>query len=816
MAKARRGRSSLRGRGSVGIEWVGGRFQMPYTREDPPQRPELGLWLELPSGLVVGHSVLAETERDDALASALEAALDRPTPGASGSPARLRVADAGLAGEVRGQFGDRFAIDVAPTPELDELYEDFLASAPRSEDGVSYLEGGRVSAEVVARMFQAASGLYRCAPWRVASDSEVLRADCPALGVEGACVSIIGALGESLGIIIFPSLLAYERFGTVAQQAPRGGGRPDLGGPILSLDFRRAREVPAGLRREAASRGWATASPDAFPLVTHRDRDGTPRPMTERDLRIATECAFAVASFFARHPEAFGGKLREPVSESITTGDDGATVRLTAPYDAYDEFEPIAGSPKLGGTSSPSQHGKVGRNDPCPCGSGKKYKKCCLREAEGARQQDRQRANVHELDERVVLQLHEFAFDRYGSGFVAAIDRFKKAAGGDDPMLVQLRGPCSVYEACIDGERPVDAFLADHAAILSPEERAWLAAQTRASLGVWEVTSCEPGVSVTVQDRFSGERRNVREVRASRNLLAGDAVLARVVDYEGASYFCGMFPRMLAPDAAAAAMASFRKSAGARAPKPGEPRDDKRALALVRAWARAVRERAEAAAAPKKLVNTDGEALLLTTDHFEFDRGSRAEVRDRLLRVEGVQHEADEDGGDRFTIFKKGNAVHAHWENTVLAHVVLEESRLRLETNSVERADRLRARLESGCSGLLRHRARAHGDPLSSARPSPELAGPAPVVPPEAIAAVREFKARHYAAWIDTAIPALHGKTPREAVRTKRGRELVDVLLRTMENAEQRSRDGAPFDFAPLRRSLGLDAADAPGAERSR
>jgi uncharacterized protein len=25
----------------------------------------------------------------------------------------------------------------------------------------------------------------------------------------------------------------------------------------------------------------------------------------------------------------------------------------------------------------PAVHGKVGRNDPCPCGSGKKYKKCC-------------------------------------------------------------------------------------------------------------------------------------------------------------------------------------------------------------------------------------------------------------------------------------------------------------------------------------------------------------------------------------------------------------------------------------------------------
>ncbi|HIZ71748.1 MAG TPA: SEC-C domain-containing protein [Candidatus Atopostipes pullistercoris] len=22
---------------------------------------------------------------------------------------------------------------------------------------------------------------------------------------------------------------------------------------------------------------------------------------------------------------------------------------------------------------------KIGRNDPCPCGSGKKYKKCCMK-----------------------------------------------------------------------------------------------------------------------------------------------------------------------------------------------------------------------------------------------------------------------------------------------------------------------------------------------------------------------------------------------------------------------------------------------------
>jgi len=28
--------------------------------------------------------------------------------------------------------------------------------------------------------------------------------------------------------------------------------------------------------------------------------------------------------------------------------------------------------------SDAQSNSKVGRNDPCPCGSGKKYKKCCL------------------------------------------------------------------------------------------------------------------------------------------------------------------------------------------------------------------------------------------------------------------------------------------------------------------------------------------------------------------------------------------------------------------------------------------------------
>lgn len=54
-------------------------------------------------------------------------------------------------------------------------------------------------------------------------------------------------------------------------------------------------------------------------------------------------------------------------------------------------------------------------------------------------------------------------------------------------------------------------------------------------------------------------------------------------------------------------------------------------------------------------------------------------------------------------------------------------------------------------------------------------------------------------------MPALGGKSPREALGTAKGRAAVELLLKQMENSEKRSSPEAPFDFAPIRRELGLD-----------
>jgi hypothetical protein len=213
------------------------------------------------------------------------------------------------------------------------------------------------------------------------------------------------------------------------------------------------------------------------------------------------------------------------------------------------------------------------------------------------------------------------------------------------------------------------------------------------------------------------------------------------------------------------------------------------------------------------LHNTDGDPFLFTTDHFAFEPGMCAAVAAKLSAVEGAETDEEEpvEGRD-YTFTRPGNTIHASWDNTIVGSATLSKRGLRVETNSVARADALRARIEAACGPLLRHRIREHGDPQSPAlvRDVAARHEPAPPPPPEAVQLMRDFKARHYADWADQPLPALAGRTPRDAIRTARGRKEVELLLEDMENQEARLFPGEAFDFGVIRRELGLDARGDP------
>jgi hypothetical protein len=164
---------------------------------------------------------------------------------------------------------------------------------------------------------------------------------------------------------------------------------------------------------------------------------------------------------------------------------------------------------------------------------------------------------------------------------------------------------------------------------------------------------------------------------------------------------------------------------------------------------------------------------------------------------------ADDDAAFVFTV--PGNRKHASWDNTIVGRAELGAASLRLETNSIARADRLRARVEEACGGLLRHRARTHEDPQSKQRSRPGPPAAERPLPPEAAQLALDFKARHYAAWLDEPIPALSGRTPRQAASSAQGRAALDVLLKEMEQWEAAGDAASAYDVTQLRRKLGLE-----------
>lgn len=76
------------------------------------------------------------------------------------------------------------------------------------------------------------------------------------------------------------------------------------------------------------------------------------------DLTEISDVEDHVSAFVAEHPELQHSLLRSRQRVRVSEGPAGTvTVRAT--------------------TTVSSAFGKVGRNAPCPCGSGRKYKRCC-------------------------------------------------------------------------------------------------------------------------------------------------------------------------------------------------------------------------------------------------------------------------------------------------------------------------------------------------------------------------------------------------------------------------------------------------------
>lgn len=161
------------------------------------------------------------------------------------------------------------------------------------------------------------------------------------------------------------------------------------------------------------------------------------------------------------------------------------------------------------------------RNAPCPCGSGRKYKTCCLAHEEAAIQASR-------VEERAWHRIQDWALERHADEHGAGIERFvgpsRELVGAETLVL------CSWLH--IDYE-PGDrgSFAERYAARpdLDSEERDVAVRIAAARLGLHRVLAVESGEWIDLESVTRGTRVRVRSREISREAVRWDVLLCRVM-----------------------------------------------------------------------------------------------------------------------------------------------------------------------------------------------------------------------------------------------------------------------------------------------
>ncbi len=448
---------------------------------------------------------------------------------------------------------------------------------------------------------------------------------------------------------------------------------------------------------------------------------------------------------------------------------------------------------------------KIGRNDPCPCGSGKKYKKChLLKQAVAVRFSRDDRTSA-------LAKLEHWSMDHLGE----EDDEAYEELWGE--QTAELEGQWNVMSESVsdawfwfdrplgDGRLVVDLFLAEGTP-LSAAERCYLERMRASSMRLYDIQDVRPGLSVTLEDVLDGARVTVREQSFSRSAQRAELVAARIIsagisgepEIDLSLLHIPALLRRGIIEQVTRHRAEFRRE-NPRAPelefwKEMPP-------FFHSAWVSAILN-----PPLPTLKTTDGEDVVWTRVHFDVLDAYRLPAL--LDGIAGFERDGDQ----------------WHWSGTNVAgkeislgQAKIKDQALVLETMSAERSQRGRGLLEGAAGDAIRHRATTHEDPTVSIREAlrkgevqASAAQCKEELPRELVEDLTlDHYARYYRKWLDEPVPALDDRTPRDAARDAAYQARVAELIHGLEGLYQGAlrADQPAYDPSWMWEELGLSEA---------
>lgn len=416
--------------------------------------------------------------------------------------------------------------------------------------------------------------------------------------------------------------------------------------------------------------------------------------------------------------------LRRAGIDTETDPDDPAdsdAVDLLAEVDGYARHRPPA---------------LAGRNDPCPCGSGRKYKACHL---------GKERPGLIDRGPWLYAKARRYIRDHDRSLVAAIAGEMRAASGRGHEFLIDLLDSELVADIALCEAGLGDRFVAERDALL-PDDEALLAQRWQlVERSLFEVEEAREA-HLALRDLRTGDRITVTNTNAESQTQRGELMLGRPLPIND----------------------TWRAYSGFV--KVGGPLRDEILDALDHPDPFQIAELIGRCLAPPRMSNTDGEPLQF---HELVWKLTDPQAARRALDAHPSL--AEDDGTYRLVRDT------ANQRQTVILTLTLEGDELRADVNSDRRADEvtdLVGRLIPNAQlvdhdlrdvdeALDAHRA-SGAPPAANRLDNPEMADVRDQI-------IAEFERR----WLDDQIPALGGRTPREAALDPIGRHELERLLDT-------------------------------------
>jgi len=488
---------------------------------------------------------------------------------------------------------------------------------------------------------------------------------------------------------------------------------------------------------------------------------------------------------------------------------------------------------------------KIGRNAPCPCGSGKKYKKCCLDKNLTQPEALNYRRLSKALDE-LMPKLIDHGFSVFGHEvYGLAMAEF---FGWPDPKelpddkiverMEMLFWPWFVFNWEYDSlefeadspEVPEEVTIAElylESQRVDPRSPAGklIHAANRAPYSFLEIISVQPGKSLHIEDLMTGVDMIVQERAGSEMLSKGDIVYGRVVLIDDVGMFLGLSAFVL-PPGIKPQLIDLRRSLS-------EGRKKLSSYDLYD-WDLEIREFFleidRVLHTRPELRNTDGDSMEFHKLTYDVDSADLAVGKLASLckteTIDEIRAAAEMDKGGniirvRFNWDEVGNPIHKAMPNTVLGKIEINGEQMTVRVNSAQRAKKIQKEIKKRLGSAAKLRLDVISDLEAM---MDEEAGNEPMTEkdlmdsPEIQKHIAQMLEIHWDSWVDQKIPALGSKTPKQAVRTADGREAVEALLLDAEKMTRSDPIRSSFEMdiiAGVRRRLKLDKPLQPNSRKS-